>query len=119
MSEVKKSKRTNQLKTKCLECNTVMDSDHRNKQNKRFHLNLLKNRKSIRWEVLNAPKNPFIISAQSQSVLTSSSGKTVRIEEPEIDSHVTAYSTQLTLSRYFMKHQPAPKMKSILSLRLK
>ena len=43
----------------------VMDSGHRNKRNKRFHLNLLKNRKSIRWGwggglwVLNVPKNSF------------------------------------------------------------
>ena len=38
-----------------------MDSDQQNKRNKRFHLNFLKNRKSIRWEVLNTPKDPFII----------------------------------------------------------
>ena len=42
MSEVKKFKRTNRFKIKYLECNTIMDSDHRNKNNKRFHLNLLK-----------------------------------------------------------------------------
>ena len=41
----------------------VMNSGHRNKRNKRFHLNLLKNRKSIRWGVLDAPKDPFIISS--------------------------------------------------------
>ena len=61
MSTVKKSKRKNRFKIKCLEFNTIMDSDQQNKRNKRFHLNFLKNRKSIRWEVLNTPKDTFII----------------------------------------------------------
>ena len=47
MSEVKKSKRTNQFKIKCFECNAIMDSDHRSKHNKRFQLNLLKKRKIV------------------------------------------------------------------------
>ena len=41
MNEVKKSKRTNRFKIKCLESNKIMDSDHGNKHNKLFHLNLL------------------------------------------------------------------------------
>ena len=45
MNEVKKSKRTNRFKIKCLECNTIIDSDHGNKHNKRFRLNLLKKKK--------------------------------------------------------------------------
>ena len=48
MSKVKNSKRTNQFNIKCLECNTIMDSDHRSKHNKFFHLNLSKNEKSIK-----------------------------------------------------------------------
>ena len=42
--------------------------------------------------MLNAPKNPFIISSRSQSVLRSSFRKTFRIEEPQTDSHVTTLS---------------------------
>ena len=92
MSEVKKSKRANRFKIKCSECNTIMDSDHRNKHNKHFHLNLLKKIKRVRWEVLNASKNPFIISSRSQSVLRSSFGKTFGFEEPQTDLHVATYS---------------------------
>ena len=40
-----------------------------------------------------APKNLFIISSRSQSVLTSSLEKTVGIEKPQTDSHLTTYST--------------------------
>ena len=41
----------------------------------------------------NAPKNLFTISSRSQSVLTSSLDKTVGIEKPQTDSHLTTYST--------------------------
>ena len=92
MSETK-SKKTNLFKIKCLECNKIIDSDLRNKDNKRFHLNLLKNKKSIRWEVSDAPKNPFMILPRSQSVLRSSFGKAFGIKEPQTDLHVTTHST--------------------------
>ena len=41
----------------------VMNSGHRNKRNKRFHLNLLKMERALDGGVLNAPKDPFIISS--------------------------------------------------------
>ena len=86
-----------------------MDSDKQNKYNKRFNLNYLKNRKSIRWAVLNAPKNPFIISSLVKP-FKSKNLKQIRIWQRIL---------QLTLSQYLMKHQPTPRMKSISSLWLK
>ena len=53
---------------------------------------MLKKIKRVRWDVLNASKNPFIISSRSQSVLRSSFGKTFGVEEPQTDSHVATYS---------------------------
>ena len=36
-----------------------MNNDHRTKYNLLFHAEMLKQHKIIRWETLNAPKNPF------------------------------------------------------------
>ena len=54
---------------------------------------MLKNRRIIKWEVLNAPEDYLKILSQSQSVLTSSLDKTIGTEESQTDSHVTAHST--------------------------
>ena len=116
MSKVKNSKRTNQFNIKCLECNTIMDSDHRSKHNKFFHLNLSKNEKSIKWAVLNAPKNPFITSSRSQSVLTSSLDKTDGIQEPQTDSYVTTHST---INVELISHEATTNTKDEIFLRLK
>ena len=68
MEAVGKNKRTNRFKIKCLECKTILDNDHRKKHNERVHADLIKQRKSIRWEVLNAPKNPFFASSRSKPI---------------------------------------------------
>lgn len=43
---------------KCLECNAEMDFDYKKKHNLKFHQDLLRQRKSIRYNVVGAPKNP-------------------------------------------------------------
>ena len=49
----------NRFKTTCFECGVLMNNDHRMKHNLLFHAEMLKQHKVIRWETLNAPKNPF------------------------------------------------------------
>ena len=49
----------NRFKITCLECGVPMNNDHRTKHNLLFHAEMLKQHKVIRWETLNAPKNPF------------------------------------------------------------
>ena len=90
-----------------------MDSDHRNKRNKLFHLNLFKKQKEHQMGGVKHSKKSFHNIVWSQSVLTTSFGKIVGIKEPQTDSHVTVQSV------INVKHQPTPKMKSMLSLLLK
>ena len=49
----------NRFKITCLECGVPMNNDHQTKHNLLFHREMLKQHKVIRWETLNAPKNPF------------------------------------------------------------
>ena len=49
----------NLFKITCLKCGVPMNNDHRTKHNLLFHAEMLKQHKVIRWETLNAPKNPF------------------------------------------------------------
>ena len=60
-------KRKNRYKIRCLECNTEMDFDYKNKHDAKFHQALLKKRKSIRYTVVGAPKNPFEATRASSS----------------------------------------------------
>ena len=48
--------RKNRFKIRCLECNpdVEIDFDHRNKHNSRFHNDLLKTRKHVRFEIVGA-----------------------------------------------------------------
>ena len=50
--------RKNRYKIRCLECNVEMDFDYKNKHNLKFHQVLLRQRKSIYYNVVGAPKNP-------------------------------------------------------------
>ena len=59
----------NRLKIRCLECNVEMDFDYKNKHNLKFHQVLLRHRKSIRYNVVGAPKNPFEAAAGKSSKL--------------------------------------------------
>ena len=43
-----------------------MNYEHRNKHNQRFHKDLLKKHTNIKWEKLNAPKNPFETGSSSR-----------------------------------------------------
>jgi len=52
-------KDANRFKITCLECGVEMNNDYRTKHNRLFHAKILKQHKVIRWETLNAPKNPF------------------------------------------------------------
>ena len=47
--------RKNRYKIQCLECNVEMDFDYKKKHNLKFHQDLLKQRKSIRYNVVGAP----------------------------------------------------------------
>ena len=53
------SKPKNRFKITCLECGVPMNNDYRTTHNFLFHAEMLKQHKVIRWETLNAPKNPF------------------------------------------------------------
>ena len=67
--------RKNRFKIRCLECNpnVEVDFDHRNKHNSRFHNDLLKTRKHVRFEMVGAPKNPFEAAARKKSNNTAES----------------------------------------------
>jgi hypothetical protein len=41
----------------------VFNSDYRHEHNRKYHLQLLSANKSIPFETLNAPKNPFVAAA--------------------------------------------------------
>ena len=62
----RKEIRKNRYKIKCLVCtpSVEMDFDHRSKHNSRFHQDMLKSRKHIRYEVVGAPRNPFEAAAK-------------------------------------------------------
>ena len=62
--------RKNRYKIRCLECNVEMDFDYKKKHNLKFHQDLLRQRKSIRYNVVGAPKNPFEVSAGKSSKLS-------------------------------------------------
>ena len=47
-----------------------MDFDYKKKHNLKFHQDLLRQRKSIRYNVVGAPKNPFEASASKSSKLS-------------------------------------------------
>ena len=49
----------NWYKIRCLECNVEMDFDYKKKHNLNFHKDLLRERKSIRYNVVGAQKKPF------------------------------------------------------------
>ena len=51
--------RKNRFKIRCLECNVEMDFDYKNKHNLKFHQDSLRQRKSIRNNVVGAPKKSF------------------------------------------------------------
>ena len=67
MGDNKPTRRTNRFKIKCLECNKILNHDHRNKHNKRWHSELLKKHKFIKWERLDARKNPFETSSSRRT----------------------------------------------------
>ena len=52
-------KSANRFKITCLECGVEMNNGYRLKHNRLFHAQMVKQHKLIRWETLNAPKNPF------------------------------------------------------------
>ena len=51
-----------------------MDFDYKKKHNLKFHQDLLRQRKSIRYNVVGAPKNPFEVSAGKSSKLSKTAG---------------------------------------------
>ena len=51
--------RTDCYKIRCLECNVLMDFDHRKKRNLKCHQDLLKKRKATRYNVISSPRNPL------------------------------------------------------------
>ena len=62
--------RKNRYKIRCLECNVEMHFDYKNKHNLKFHQDLLRQRKSIRYNVVGAQKNPFEAAAGKSSKLS-------------------------------------------------
>ena len=50
-----------------------MDFDYKKNHNLKFHQDLLRQRKSIRYNVVGAPKNPFEASAGESSMLSKTS----------------------------------------------
>ena len=63
----------------------VMNSGHRNKRNKRFHLNLLKMERALDGGGAKRSKGSFHNIVRSQSLLN--------LKESQTDLHVTIHST--------------------------
>ena len=59
------------FKITCLECNVDMDSDYRSRHNRLFHAKMLKEHKVIRWQTLDAPKDPFAAARPAKIPRTS------------------------------------------------
>ena len=62
--------RKTRYKIRCLACNVEMDFDYKKKDNLKFHQVLLRQRKSIRYNVVGARKNPFEAAAGKSSKLS-------------------------------------------------
>ena len=62
--------RKTRYKIRCLACNVEMDFDYKKKDNLKFHQDLLRQRKSIRYNVVGARKNPFEAAAGKSSKLS-------------------------------------------------
>ena len=60
----------NRYKIRDLECNVEMDFNYKNKHNLKFHQDLRRQRKSIRYNVVGAPKNLFEAAAGKSSKLS-------------------------------------------------
>ena len=101
---LKMASKRNRFKIKCLECGSSMDNDYHNKHNKKFHAEILKKNKPVRYETLNAPKNPFeICSKRSKSSSTddtpsNSSGSPLDQSE-FIDGNNSCHLHPLSLAR--------------------
>ena len=59
------------FKITCLECGVDMDHDYRIKHNRLFHASILKEHKVIRYQTLNAPKDPFAAARPAKVPRTS------------------------------------------------
>ena len=76
---VKSKKRKNRYKIKCLECGVTMNNDYRSKHNKLFHEELLKQYRPVRYEKLDAPKNPFEFASSSRCRADATPAKIPRV----------------------------------------
>jgi uncharacterized UBP type Zn finger protein len=84
----KPQKRTSsRYKVLCLECNQSFDNDYRLKHNRLHHSELLKQHKVIRWQKVDAPKNPFEAAASSRRPAKVPRTDSVHDDEPSGSHH--------------------------------
>ena len=96
--------RKNRYKIRCLECNVEMDFDYKKKHNLKFHQDLLRQRKSIRYNVVSAPKNPFEASA-GESLKLSKTGVCTEVPHTVLqDDGIATCKLQPTIFTYLRYH---------------
>ena len=98
--------RKNRYKIRCLECNVEMDFDYKNKHNLKFHNDLLRQRKSIRYNVVGAPKNPFE-AAVGKSLKLSKTGVCTEVPHTALqDDGIATCKLQPTIFTYLRYDTP-------------
>lgn len=55
-------------KVTCGVCNRTFDNDYRNSHNKKYHEDMLRNRKHIKYSVVGAPESPFAAMAKRSKI---------------------------------------------------
>ena len=93
--------RKNRYKIRCLECNIEIYFDYKKKHNLKFHHDLLRQRKSIRYNVVSAPKNPFEAAAGKSSKL-SKTGVCTEVPHTALQDDGIATCNQRYLRTYVM-----------------
>ena len=94
----------NRFKITCLECGVPMNNDHRTKHNLLFHAEMLKQHKVIRWETLNAPKNPF--EARPTKVPRTEEAPSTSTNTTSVPDSIATVNDRLSCDSANMKQPP-------------
>ena len=81
-----------------------MNNDHRTKYNLLFHAEMLEQRKVIRWESLNAPKNPF--EARPTKILRTEEAPSTSTNTTSVPDSIATINNRLSCDSANMKQPP-------------
>ena len=98
------SKPKSRFKITCLEYGVPMNNDHRTKHNLLFHAEMLKQHKVIRWETLNAPKNPF--EARPTKVPRTEEAPSTSTNTTSVPDSIATVNDRLSCDSANMKQPP-------------